>query len=256
MIEKLRIILDGRRGGAENMAIDEALLRLANGEATATLRLYGWAEPTLSLGYFQAAGNLPASFLAGLPIVRRPTGGGAIIHADELTYCLIVPTGEHRDPARLYPWMHGVIAAAAAGLNGSGGRAMLTMRDGGAPGQASDLPKGWQAGGEFFCFRRRGRWDLLAGEAKVAGSAQRRTGRAILQHGSVILGRSVPAQGSGALSEALGRRVEFDELAAAVIEVIRGRKIEAESGTLTAGERRLAGELRAKHESPQWLRRR
>ena len=263
MVKKLRVILDGPRGGAENMAIDEALLRSGNGEPT--LRLYRWDEPTLSLGYFQSTTEIARAGpqAASLPLIRRPTGGGAIVHADELTYCLIVPTPEHTDAGQLYAWMHGVIAGAASSLDGPSERASLTMRDGGEP----------ETNGEFFCFRRRGRYDLLvasttaeplvastsaepmAGEAKVAGSAQRRTRAAILQHGSVIL-QCWPAQGGASLSDVLGRRVGFDELAAAVVEAIRGRNIRAESGALTAAERRLAGELRNKHESPQWLRRR
>ncbi|HOW19210.1 MAG TPA: hypothetical protein PLC79_09250, partial [Phycisphaerae bacterium] len=92
--DSIRVLIDPPLDGPTNMARDEALLRrVACGETAATMRLYEWQPPTLSLGYFQAYDDVsqqpPA--IRSMPVVRRLTGGGAIVHADELTYSLIVP---------------------------------------------------------------------------------------------------------------------------------------------------------------------
>src|SRR5882724_9809402 len=91
-MEHLRLIIDPPAHGAWNMAVDEALLESAAVDGIATLRLYQWSEPTLSLGYFQPAADRqthPAS--RECPLVRRASGGGAILHDRELTYSLAIP---------------------------------------------------------------------------------------------------------------------------------------------------------------------
>src|SRR5688500_2618026 len=105
----VRLINDPPAPGAWNMAVDEALLESAAERGIATLRLYRWSEPTLSLGYFQAAGDRiqhPASL--GCPMVRRASGGGAIIHDSELTYSLAIPQPDVRAHAAtdLYEAVH------------------------------------------------------------------------------------------------------------------------------------------------------
>ena len=87
-----RLLEDFPRDGAENMAIDEALLISADEMSKPTLRFYAWSRPTLSLGYFQKYAHRryhPASRLCA--VVRRSTGGGAIVHDRELTYSFIWP---------------------------------------------------------------------------------------------------------------------------------------------------------------------
>src|SRR5262245_54691837 len=82
-----RLIVDGAAGGPWNMAVDETLLESAAASGAASLRFYGWSEPTLSLGYFQrAAARQTHATSLGCPMVRRPSGGGAILHDWELTY--------------------------------------------------------------------------------------------------------------------------------------------------------------------------
>ena len=259
----LRLMLDPARDGATNMAVDEAMLLAAGHDSTRpTLRLYRWAEPTLSLGYFQPFGEIDSQppAVRGLPVVRRMTGGGAIVHAGELTYCLLTPTwalpallgtpaeGESK-PAGLYDWMHTALAEAIASLAGRRGVLDRPLAEAGSAAGGAQR-------GPFWCFQRRGRFDLLGGGEKIAGSAQRRTARAVLQHGSVILRRSFPAQPGGALSELLGRGVGFDELAAAVTEAVRRSGHVMEEEELTDGERDALAELRRKHASPEWLHRR
>ncbi len=254
----LRLLIDPPAGGAANMAVDEAMLTVVGaGEAPPTLRLYRWAEPTLSLGYFQSYAEVArqAAEVRSLPRVRRATGGGAILHADELTYALVL--GLNRDgsaepSAGLYDDMHAAITAAVERLAGVGGVVAPAGRDGAKGERAS-------AGGRhgpFFCFGRRSRYDLLTPSGKLAGSAQRRTRSGVLQHGSVILRRTFPAQPSSSLAEIIGREVGFDELAEAVASVLRDAGAKLDPGRLTAAEREAVPALQAKHESDEWLHRR
>src|SRR3954469_7742966 len=100
--------------GPRNMARDEALLdAVAEDPSCALLRTYGWAEPTLSLGYFQRHADAEADpRWRGVPIVRRPTGGGAIWHHHELTYALILPAAHPlaRPNVALYHAVHSAVA--------------------------------------------------------------------------------------------------------------------------------------------------
>ncbi len=99
--------------GPTNMALDEAILEaVGRGEPRAALRVYGWSVPTLSLGYFQRLAEVRADGrFNDVPIVRRPTGGGAIWHHHEVTYALALPEGHalSRPSVRLYRAVHGAI---------------------------------------------------------------------------------------------------------------------------------------------------
>jgi len=91
-----RVIFDSAGDGAWNMAVDQALLMSAEQDGMVTLRLYAWAQPTLSLGYFQKhADRQLHTASATCPLVRRRSGGGAILHDQELTYSLAIPSS-HR----------------------------------------------------------------------------------------------------------------------------------------------------------------
>lgn len=178
---------------ALNLALDEALLR----SGTETLRLYGWHPPGLSLGFFQRAGEFVVP--PGYVLVRRPTGGGAIAHVDEMTVSWV---GERRHVEEVYARMNAVIAAAAARLG-----VPLTGRGDGEPQAA---PPGW-------CFDGHTRYDLVAGGGKYFGSAQRRAGNRFLLHGSLVLAPNPVAAGARSLSEAAGRTVARAEAEEAVI---------------------------------------
>lgn len=244
-----RLLIDPPLDGPTNMAVDACLLAEAEQEALAALRLYRWARPTVSLGYFQRYDDLARrdGSLAALPVVRRVTGGGAILHADELTYSLALPAGHALAgdrPEQLYAWMHARIAEAAALL---GGRTE-PKGDGAASAR----------GGPFLCFECAARFDLVAGPGreKLAGSAQRRTRAGVLQHGSVVLARTHPVQPSAALDELLGRAVSFDEFAAALASAVRT------AGLLLGDPRpsepaadRLAAEI-ARFAGEEWTKRR
>jgi lipoate-protein ligase A len=182
-----RLLIDPPLTGPPNMARDEALLEACSGyNETPALRFYSWNPATISLGYFQDYTELerlesPAGELA---VVRRTTGGGAILHDLEVTYSLVMPINHpliHGRPNELYRLAHRAIIEAI------GPPARMLGKGGGHCDESSHR-------GPFFCFARRHDLDVVVpdskgpgGFAKIAGSAQRRTSRAILQHGSIIL---------------------------------------------------------------------
>jgi lipoate-protein ligase A len=179
---------------------------LTSADTRPVLRLYAWDPPALSLGWFQPLQPFvgPARD-AGLSIVRRPTGGGAIHHDQELTFCVVATPGRDGYPADIlqgYRWIHGVVRRSLAQLG-----AELSFRGGDAP--LSVRPQG-----ASLCFEDPTALDLVDPQGrKVVGSAQRRRGGRVLHHGSIPL--SVPAlsPGSGALDLACGRTVSWDEAA-------------------------------------------
>jgi lipoate-protein ligase A len=191
-----RLLIHGPSPGTRNMAVDEALLEAADTERVATLRFYEWSEPTLSLGYFQPVNDRrrhPASL--NCPFVRRSSGGGAILHDRELTYSVAMPVDRHSaaDAARLSQSIHEALVAALANLGIS---AVLFKETTPHPVEQS-----------FLCFARRASGDLLVGNCKIAGGAQRRRRGAILQHGSVLLGASAFAPELPGLAELTGQAV-------------------------------------------------
>src|SRR5438270_22730 len=161
---------DENGGGPHHMAADEVLLRSA-ASGIASLRFYTWETPTLSLGYFQeAASRLAGPLLADLPFVRRSTGGAALVHHHEQTYCLAVPATR--------PWlgrcwlrMHEAITAALSEFGVHADRCALTGND----------------DSSFLCFQQHTPGDVMIGNAKIAGSAQRKQRGAVMQHGGILL---------------------------------------------------------------------
>ena len=180
---RCRLLRHDPGSGDWNMAVDEMLLEWAEEEATACLRFYGWKAPTLSLGYFQTYTDRqehPPSLSCAT--VRRLTGGGAILHDAELTYSIVLPgthpLATHRDV--LYQAVHGCLIEALSRL--------------GVAARMCDAAKNVKPAPEsFLCFQRRARGDVLVGETKVCGSAQRRRNGAVLQHGSLLWATSQAA---------------------------------------------------------------
>ena len=167
--------------GTANMEIDEKLLTGAAPDSPVVLRIYQWKEPTLSLGHFQSVQDrdeVPA--LRDVACVRRKTGGGAILHDHELTYSLIIPArsaAEKGHNEKLYRSVH---IAIAEGLQTLGWDAVLSET---CTCSTATNPKQEP----FLCFLRRSPVDLIVGQYKILGSAQRRTKRGLLQHGSLLL---------------------------------------------------------------------
>ncbi len=175
--------------GGWNMACDEWLLQRAIEADEISLRFYCWDQPTLSLGYFQEkiGGELPERFVQ-LPKVRRLSGGGAILHDQELTYSFAIPATHPlaSAPVKLYSIVHRAIIDALATQN-------VTTQMRGKDEKEMD--------GRFLCFLRGDCHDLTINSHKILGSAQRRRKGAILQHGSLILKQSSHAPEVPGISE-------------------------------------------------------
>ena len=180
--------------GPWNMAVDEALLQWSAASERCVCRFYAWAEPTLSLGYFQNYDQRDQHTASRqCTAVRRLTGGGAILHDKELTYSLVVPRS-HPWAARrdqLYRDVHGALVAAWAGQ--------------GIDAAVIDATGAGQGRAPFLCFQRRSPGDVVLGPHKIAGSAQRRRSGAVLQHGSVLLRRSPAAPELPGLDDLAGQ---------------------------------------------------
>jgi lipoate-protein ligase A len=190
-----------RRSGPENMAADEAMLHSA-GAGVASLRFYGWTEATVSLGYFQPAAvrNIDPR-VAALPFVRRPTGGGTLVHDQELTYALALPAGRAWQGDR--PWlprMHALIAAALQQL--------------GVPCELSDAAS---ATSQVLCFQQVTPGDVICRGAKIVGSAQRKHRQCLVQHGAILLAASPHAPMLPGIFEQAGRLLDVSKIAAAVL---------------------------------------
>ncbi|MDA1015291.1 MAG: lipoate--protein ligase [Planctomycetota bacterium] len=163
--------------GEWNMAVDEALLEHAADHSIRSVRVYGWKEPTVSLGYFQDIDEFADHpTWSKLPAVRRLSGGGAILHHHEITYSCCLPASDRwsRHPPDLYDAVHGAIVD--------------LLRPAGVPIQKRGQRLSDDS--QFLCFARGDERDLVIGEHKVMGSAQRRRRGAVLQHGSLLLRRS------------------------------------------------------------------
>jgi len=175
-----RLLLDPPATGAWNMAVDEVLLDgVAAGNAPPTLRFYEWAPPCLSLGYFQAfeVVDVAGCHRLGVDIVRRPTGGRAILHDHELTYSVALPLSLLGDDGGVLPSYHRLSLALERGLKQLGVPVVL------APESAAQrAPDHGPA-----CFDRPSAHEILLGGRKLVGSAQVRRATAILQHGSILI---------------------------------------------------------------------
>ncbi len=264
MTAAFRLLVTEPLDGALNMALDEALLRgrLA-GSAPPTLRFFGWRPPTISLGYGQPLDHridMAGAEALGIGLVRRPTGGSAILHEGpelELTYSVVAKVGDFDGASDLLETYRWIGAALAAGINRLGAPVeMVPVR----PSDPTAMPT--------FCFARTGSYELEIDGLKVVGSAQRRQGSGFLQHGAVMLGaepdrlRRVfpgerdPLAGMTTLHAVLGRRPSFDETAAALGEGFRAAHgIDLSPGGLVPEEMELAESLvREKYGTDRWTR--
>ena len=203
------------------------------GESTRpTLRFYTWADATLSLGYFQSAQAARPRFDA-LSSVRRSTGGGAILHHHELTYSLTVPCrpGEHGARTDLYRMVHRAIANELRRLGATARPYHLDKR---SP-SPSDL---------FLCFQRRTDEDLIVSGYKVCGSAQRRSKRALLQHGSILLRASCHANELPGISDLTSIPIDIDSLARGISgEIGHALGVSFVDGGLSPWESKRADEV-------------
>lgn len=246
-METWRLISDGPRSGPENMALDESLWGSAADGGLTTLRFYTFNPPAVTIGRSQQ----PEKFLdqascarEGVDVARRPTGGLAILHLSDLTYCLTAPlAGQAKGARDRYFTMVG--RGLIAGLNVLGIEAAIAAHH-------------WRAGGPGWCFDREFGVDLEWRSRKICGSAQRISSASVLQHGSLFLKENhalaakisregttgSPSERFVALCEAAERPVEYRELAEALVEgFASGLGVVLEPGETTGRERRTASEL-------------
>jgi lipoate-protein ligase A len=217
-----RLLVTPPAGGAENMALDEALMDRARASGEWTLRVYSWRIPTISLGRNQSArGRYDLDRIAarGLVVVRRPTGGRAILHDREITYSVTAPVADAGDLAESYQRINALLLRGLASI-GVAATAAAPASRASAPGMAP-------------CFDEPAAGELIVGGRKLAGSAQWRSDGALLQHGSILVAddqtaladftlgetRAIPAPAT--LAETLGRIPSVDEVADALALAVR-----------------------------------
>lgn len=171
-----RLLITPPADGSWNMAGDQALLDRAQTSGECVVRLYEWSHPTLTLGRNQPARahyDRDRARAQGVDIVRRPTGGRAILHHRELTYSVTAPTALLGTLRESYARINRLLLAA---LHVLGVDATVAARRGRA-----------QAPGLTPCFDAPAEGELVVGSRKLVGSAQWREGDALLQHGSILV---------------------------------------------------------------------
>ena len=259
-----RLLSMGPSNGPHNMAVDEALARLCRDHAT--LRVYGWDAPTLSIGYFQRIGEFDLAACRDLAIglVRRPTGGRAVLHRHDLTYSLILPLRPPWTEISIAESYHRINACLRRALGLLGVSANIAVSNDGAARAPSP-----------FCFSAISQQELLVGGKKVIGSAQRRFPAALLLQGAVLLDcisadllallrkgdRAKTAESIGligSLREALGWLPDRVVVGRAIrAGFARELEVEFEEGTLEPHELELADQLAGhRYASEGWTLRR
>lgn len=252
-----RLLLSPPLPGAENMALDDALLERARTTGESVLRVYAWAGPTLSFGRHQTARSAYSSARAaqqGVAVVRRPTGGRAILHHREVTYSVTAPVTA--EPLRAsYARINRLLLDGLARLG-----VTATLAD---PATRAPLP------GIGPCFETPTTGEVVVGGRKLVGSAQWRDAGALLQHGSILvdddqamLARLATAPlpdvpPPATLREALGRAPAVDEVAAALFAAVRALE-DGHAAPLAADDRleARADAARARYADDAWTWRR
>jgi lipoate-protein ligase A len=204
------------------MAVDEALMERARTTGEWTLRVYSWSTPTLSLGRNQSARgryDLDAIERRGIDVVRRPTGGRAILHDREVTYSVTAPTSAAGELGESYARINRLLVAALRAL-GVGVAVAAPATRASSPGMSP-------------CFAEPAAGELVLEGRKLAGSAQWRVDGALLQHGSILVaddqsslaalavGGQAPIARPATLAEALGREPSAADVAGALHDAVR-----------------------------------
>lgn len=188
-MEKWRYLVTPPMSPEMNMAIDEAILSLhSQGKVPPTVRFYTWNPATLSIGYFQKMEkeiNIEEVKRRGLGLVRRPTGGRAVLHDAELTYSVIVSEDHPQMPKSVTEAYKVISMGLLHGFQKLGLQAEMVSL-------ASEEEKAkYNSPGSSACFDSPSWYELVVEGKKVAGSAQTRQKGVILQHGSILLDMDV-----------------------------------------------------------------
>jgi lipoate-protein ligase A len=265
-----RLLVDSPAQGAWNMAVDESLLeQVGRGESLPTLRLYAWQPACLSLGYAQPFADVDSTRLRerGWEVVRRPTGGRAILHTDELTYSITAPLDESRVAGTVlesYNRLARALLAAVKSLD--------------VPVEMKEHKRGQEAAQGPVCFEVPSAYEITVKGKKLIGSAQARRKEGVLQHGTLPLvgdlGRITDAlvfpdefaraaaaekllSRATTVKSVLGREIEWKTAAQAFVHAFESElNLTFETGEITASEKERAEVLlREKYAHPTWTER-
>jgi len=269
-MESWRLLLTPPARGAWNMAVDEAILdAVSRGASQPTLRLYTWEPPCLSLGYAQpiADVDIPSLKNNGWEIVRRATGGRAILHTDELTYSVCSPFDDrHLAGSVLESYKYIANALLAA------------LKDLGIPAQMKEDTRPDSSRSNPVCFEVPSSYEITAMGKKLIGSAQVRRKDGILQHGSLPLSGDLsritrvlvfPNESTRKVAEkrllarattvesVLGNAIAMSTVTQAFVWAFETvLKLNFEPGVLSSLEEKRADELiQEKYTSPPWTER-
>ena len=265
-----RLLITPPARGAWNMALDEAILEhIGRGESIPTFRLYAWKPACLSLGHAQPFADVDIARLKqrGWEVVRRATGGRAILHTDELTYSVIAPNDEPRIRGTVlesYNRLAQALLLAVKELD-----LPVEMKEGKAEDQSTPNP---------VCFEVPSTYEITVDGKKLIGSAQARKREGVLQHGSLPLtgdlaricqaltfenesARTLAAQRlltrAATVESALGREVRWETAAQAFIHAFEAQLgLSLQRGELSPSESKRTDELvKDKYDHPSWTER-
>jgi lipoyl(octanoyl) transferase len=268
-----RLLVHPARGGAHgawNMAVDEAILEhIVRGESLPTLRLYAWEPACLSLGHAQPFADVDRARLQerGWDVVRRATGGRAILHTDELTYSV---TGAAHEPV--------LAGGVLESYNRLAQALLVALKDLGLPVEMKEGRTEANAAPNPVCFEVPSTYEITVSGKKLIGSAQARKKEGVLQHGSLplrgdltricqalVFADEAARAGAAArllqrattVESALGRALSWEMAAEAFSRAFEARLgICFERGELSASERQRAEDLvKEKYAHPSWTER-
>jgi len=265
-----RLLITPPAHGAWNMAVDESILEhIGRGASLPTLRLYAWDPACLSLGHAQPFSDVDVNRLKqhGWEVVRRATGGRAILHTDELTYSVIAPSNEPRVEGSVLESYNRLAQALLLAVKNL--EIPVEMKEGKASESATPNP---------VCFEVPSTYEITVNGKKLIGSAQARKKEGVLQHGSLPLtgdltricqalvfeNESARAEASQRLLErattvesALGVEISWEKAKRAFVHAFEAQLgLSFESGELSESESKRAEALvKEKYDHPSWTER-
>jgi lipoyl(octanoyl) transferase len=256
-----RLLLHPDLPGYRQMAIDEALYLSLRSDSPPVLRFYTWNTPTLSLGYFQDYKKVVSEAFCvhnNINVVRRPTGGRAVLHEYEITYAVVAPLEGAFNSLSLRETYQLISRALNQALQQLGIKESSISLDSSSP-QKHRTPQ---------CFVSVSQFEISNNTRKIVGSAQKRSRDRFLQHGSILLDFDPYLQqgcilnpdleiGSkiAPLNRLLDRSLSFQEVSSAFARVFsESFSVNMETSALLPTESDLVKELEKKHRSEEWIR--
>lgn len=281
MREAWRLIRSGHVSAAKNMAMDEAMMHYVAAGGRPTLRLYGWEPAAVSVGYFQDVARevdeLACQSL-GIDIVRRLTGGRAILHDVEVTYSLVIQEDHPLIPPGVTESYRVISEGLVRGLESLGLGARMTVPSRRVPPQPGNSAAQERAAASPACFDAPSWYEVTVDGKKIVGSAQVRKYGALLQHGSIPIeldaeklftvlrfrdhetrerAKALFMAKATSIRSALQQPISFMELSDALLRGIQAAlPITFDEAELTAEESRNADQLmQTRYATPEWNQR-